>query len=65
MPELQAIAGGRIGAGGRLGLRRSNNPGLPAFALPGDESFALVVLVLLELGALIWLRRTFRTAHGG
>jgi hypothetical protein len=63
MPELQAIAGGRVG--GRLGARLKGNPGGPPLAMPGDESFALVVLVLLELAALIWLRRTFRTAHGG
>jgi hypothetical protein len=37
----------------------------PVVAMPGDTQFALVVLVLLELGALVWMRRVFKTAHGG
>lgn len=47
-------------AGKRFGLQPS--PGGPT---PGSTEHALFVLVILEVLALVALRRYFRSAHGG
>ncbi len=44
-----------------LAFRNQRN-GLPE---PGTTEHALLILVMLEIGALILLRRYFRSAHGG
>jgi len=37
----------------------------PIMPVPGSTEHALFVLVILELAALIFLRRYMRSAHGG
>lgn len=52
---------------GSINRRFATNVKLPAGAgpEPGTTEHALFVLVILEVLALIALRRYFRTAHGG
>lgn len=52
---LNGTPGGRAAGGGR--------PGRPQLQL-GDEIY-LWILVLLEVGAMGWLRHNFRRRHGG
>lgn len=62
-------------AGGNVARRPSEKPfglvlrapgggptGLPE---PGSTEHAMLILLMLEVAALILLRRYFRTAHGG
>ncbi len=41
---------------------KRGSTGLPE---PGTTEHAMLILLMLELGALILLRRYFRAAHGG
>lgn len=54
-PGAQGMLGGIKAVGSR--------PGTRSFAF-GDEAY-LWVLVLLEVGAIGWLRNTFSRHHGG
>ena len=40
-------------------------PGGTGLAEVGTPEHALMILVLLEVAALVFIRRTFKTAHGG
>jgi len=41
---------------------RGAAPGLPE---PGTTPHAMMILLAVEIGALVWLRRYMRGAHGG
>jgi len=53
------IAGGTLGGKSAMGLRPGRYP-----IKIGDEGY-LWILVLLEVGAIAWLRHAFRRRHGG
>jgi len=50
-------------AGGTLGGLMPR-PGMPAVVPQGDAAY-LWMLVLLEVAAIAWLRKTFKRYHGG
>lgn len=59
-PTPSGAVGGTMGGKNRgIGSR----PGMPKINL-GDEMY-LWILVLLEVGAMAWLRQQFRRHHGG
>jgi hypothetical protein len=49
----------------QVGQMRSRVNGADFMPEPGSTEQALLILVLLEIGALIFLRRYFVRAHGG
>lgn len=62
-------------AGGNVAPRPSEKPfglrfrpargGVVGLPEPGSTEHAMLILLMVELAALIVLRRYFRTAHGG
>ncbi len=46
----------------QLAFRSGAPTGMPE---PGTTPHAMLILLMLELGALVLLRRYFRSAHGG
>lgn len=44
---------------------RFTSPSAPQMAELGTTEHALMCLVLIELAALVLIRRAFKTAHGG
>lgn len=61
-PAAARGGGPHMGGGTPGGLMSGR--GLPSFKATGDELY-LWALVLLEVGAIAWLRHAFRRHHGG
>lgn len=62
-PASPRMAPRQFGTGGTLGGIASRFT--PAGLAPAGDALYLWVLVGLEVGAIAWLRHTFRRSHGG